>query len=85
MATLLSKDSDLRLKAEEEAKNIMYAEYAELQSAFDRFKDAVKEQEDPVVLRLALDQSRRDLSKAHAVVARYRYRLDGILQEFVVT
>ncbi len=69
----LLQESDVRTKEEEEAKNLMYAEYAELRHAFDQFKDSVKEQEDPVVLRLALDQSRRDLSKAHALVAKFRW------------
>ena len=48
----------------------MYTEYAELQRSFVAFKDVIKEQEDPEVLRLALDQSRRDLSQAQAQVNR---------------
>lgn len=34
-----------------DAKELMFVEYAELQRSFDQFKDFIKEQEDPVVLR----------------------------------
>ena len=59
--------------AEQDAKNLMYEEYLELQLSFERYKDEQKEMEDPVVLRLALDQCRRDLSKAQAKINEYRY------------
>ncbi len=41
----------------------------------------IKEQEDPVVLRLALDQSRRDLTAAHAKLTTFHLEYDCVVPQ----
>ena len=59
-------ETERALKKEKDAKDLMYTEYLDLQSSFVHFKDAQKAMEDPIVLRMALDQARlRDFRSAY--------------------
>lgn len=59
----------------------MFHEYAELQTELSWYKEAQKNQEDPGVLRLALDQSRKDLSKVQGLLNDFTFGFDSIIPQ----
>ena len=55
-------------------KAILKGQYESLKESFGAFKESLAEREDPFVLRLALDQSRRDFSKLLEKVSDKNFR-----------
>ncbi|XP_059079036.1 uncharacterized protein LOC131877406 [Tigriopus californicus] len=72
---------DQKLENEQAAKTLMFHEYAELQTELSWYKEAQKNQEDPGVLRLALNQSRKDLSKVQGLLNDYTFGFDSIIPQ----
>ena len=50
-------------------KTMLKVQYETLKESFGTFKESLAEREDPFVLRLALDQSRRDFSELNEKVS----------------
>ena len=58
---------------------MLHQEFSELQREFDQFREVIKEQEDPIVLRMALDQSRRDLAKTQNLLNDFNYGFETVV------